>query len=215
MMTSKSIRLLVGAMLFCAAPAAGQRDARDLQVKHRNDCRLAAQVLTTGHPHTKRAWALQQISGCEGEGPAALATVWQTLTDGSEIDALVTSSLRLKDVRLYQQLRATATDRSRPAAVRAAAMLVLTRYTDPHNAIWLTDLVPPDSIARIPLVGGSSTGYYPLDGEQPLSAPIAESVLALLQSIAAARTVEAPEVWYAAAVLARRLSTDIQYGRAQ
>jgi hypothetical protein len=91
-------------------------------------------------------------------------------------------------------------------------MLVLARYTDPGNATWLTDLVPPDSITRIPSVGGSSTGFFPIDGEVPLHGPIADPVIALLDQIAAARASEERKVWYAAAVLAKRVREDVESG---
>lgn len=199
-------------VVLISAPLHGQGGDTEIDVKRRNNCRLAAQVLRSGHPHPHWDWALRYIARCEGEGPAALASVWRTAPASGEMDRLVWSTLRLRDARLYQQLRETATDRSRPGPLRVAAMLVLTRYTDPRNAVWLTDLVPPDSITRIPLVGSSGTGYFPIEGDVPLTGPIAESVLALLDEVAAARDSEQEAVWYAAAVLGRRLRRDIEAG---
>ena len=127
---------------------------------------------------------------------------------------MVESSLQIRDARLYRQLRETAADRSRPAAVRAAAMLVLTRYANTRNALWLTALVPPDSIGEIPLIFGSGTPLRQATGEAPLTAPIAASILSLLDQISADRNRESRTVWYAAAVLAKRLRLDIANGEA-
>lgn len=92
-------------------------------------------------------------------------------------------------------------------------MLVLSRYTDPLNAIWLTDLRPPIPIRRIPLILSSSSHGAQVDGTEPVGA-VAGEVLVLLDEIAAARQTESEEVWYAAAVLARRLRRDIERGLA-
>jgi hypothetical protein len=93
-------------------------------------------------------------------------------------------------------------------------MLVLARYTNSGNAIWLSDLVPPDTVTRIRLVPSSGIGFGHIDGEVPLREPIAASVLVLLDEIASARQSEDKVVWYAAAVLAKRLRSDIAYGSA-
>jgi hypothetical protein len=203
---------VVAMMILLPSRLWGQGGEHQLAVKHRNDCRLAAQVLGTGHPAPHREWALRYIANCEGEGPAVLAALWRSAPNSGDVETLVRSSLRLRDARLYNQLRETAGDRSRPGPVRVGAMLVLARYTDPRNAIWLTDLVPPDSIRQIRLVPASSTGFHPLTGDVPLRGPIAPSVLTLLEGIAAARTSEPREVWYAAAVLAKRVRRDVDAG---
>lgn len=201
-------------VIVFAVPAGAQAHGQDSAraAKHRSDCRLASQVLTTGNPAPHREWALQFIGSCGSDGPAALALQWtRARGPGEELEQLVRSSARLRDARLYRQLRATTQDGSRPPAVRVGAMLVLTRYTDPRNAIWLSDLRPPDPIRRVPLVLSSASHGAQVDGEEPVGA-VAVEVLALLDGIAAARQTETPEVWYAAAVLARRLRRDIEQG---
>jgi hypothetical protein len=144
-----------------------------------------------------------------------LASLWRTIPAGEEIPPLVRASLRLRDAVLYEQLRETAMDKSRPGEVRAAAMLVLARYTTPQNAVWLSDLVPPDSITRIRLINASTIGLAQVEGSSPLRTPIAVSVLSLLDGIANARATEDTVVWYAAAVLAMRLRRDIETGAAR
>lgn len=184
--------------------------------RHRNECRLAAQVLRSGEPHTKRSWAIGYIASCAEEGAEVLAEQWRSaVLNQQDLERVTRGSMRLRDARLYNGLRMAAADRSRPAAVRVAAMLVLAKYVDPGSALWLTDLVPPDSIGHIRLRTASTTASLQLVGAQPLTAPVAGEVLALFERLAAARSTEPREVWYAAAVLARRVRSDIELGRAQ
>lgn len=205
--------LLIVSTLPVGAQGHGQDTA--LAAQHRSDCRLASQVLTTGNPAPHREWALRFIGSCGSEGPTALAVQWtRARGSGEELEQLVRSSARLRDARLYRELRATAQDPARPPAVRVGAMLVLSRYSDPHNAIWLTDLRPPSPVQRIPLLLSSASHGAQIDGDERVGAVAAE-VLALFDGIAAARQTESPEVWYAAAVLARRLRRDIEHGFAR
>jgi hypothetical protein len=205
---------VAGLIVAVAAPLGAQGDGQEtaLAAKHQSDCRLASQVLTTGNPAPHRDWALRFIGSCASEGPGALAAQWLRVREsGAELDQLVRSSARLRDARLYTQLRKSAQDPATPPAVRVAAMLVLSRYTDPLNAIWLSDLRPPSPIRRIPLILSSSSHNAQVDGDVPVGG-VAGDVLALLDQIAAERQTESPEVWYAAAVLARRLRRDIHQG---
>lgn len=202
-------------VLGAAGPLQGQGNETSAAARHRSDCRLAAQVLRTGEPHTRRDWAIGYLANCGSEGPAALAEQWSAgELDREALDRIVRSSMRIRDARLFEQLRTTASDRSRPAPMRVGAMLVLHRYVDPGSGLWLTDLVPPDTIRRVPLVGASTTATGQVDGAHPVTTPVAPTVLALLDDIAAARDEEPREVWYAAAVLARRVRADLELGRA-
>lgn len=199
-----------------AAPLRAQ-DEQSAEAHHRNQCRLAAQVLRTGQPAPKREWARNYITTCREEGPAILAENWRTTpADTGQLRYLVINTGRLRDERLYSALRAVALDRSRPSLVRIGAMLALGRYVDSHSAVWFSDLRPPEGpVRRIPLVTSWSTNGNQLAGSQPVSGAVARPVLELLEEVAARRETEPREVWYAAAVLARRVKADIDYGRAR
>ena len=207
-------------VLFLLATMAFPLRAQNIEVpdsvRHRDNCRLAGQVLQTGHPQPKYKWARDYIILCQVEGPAILAAEWEVVSaDTTRVNRLQRESARFRDVRLYQELRETALDRSRPELVRTGAMLVLMKYVDPHSALWFSDLrPPPGEIHRIPLVGSSSTAGVWDYGSEPLG-PVAQQVLQLLEGIAAQRETESREVWYAAAVLARRVRWDIEAGRAR
>lgn len=192
-----------------AAPAAAQ-ETNDSEVRHRNECRLAAQVLSTGHPHPRYAWAHGKIGTCADEGPAYFAAEWNTVpADTALLRELIGNSTRWRDARIHARLRETAADRTRSDAVRVAAMIALAGYVDPYVAIDLADLRPPAGpIERIRFYGGTGVHAVQMPGAQPVGSVTSE-VLALLNGIARDRVSEPREVWYAAAALARRLELDL------
>lgn len=209
---------LVAALLCLAVvPAWGQGNDVSREAHRRNQCRLAAQVLTHGQPADKRAWAQEYITRCGDEGPAVLARQWQEVGDDSaQVVALVIGSPRIRDARIYNALRTIAEDRERPERVRVGAMIVLAKYVDPQIGIGYPDLrAPSGEIRRIPLVLNWLTHAGQIAGTHPLPGPVSQEVLATLQRIAASRQTEDRAVWYAAAVLARRVERDIRSGLAR
>lgn len=167
----------LGLLLVLTAVVTNPLQAQDVDeqavaARHRNNCRLAGQVVTTGEPHAKMDWAEAYIGMCPQEAPAIFARRWLTVPgDTHSVAILLHRSARFEDARIYEQLRRTVLDRSRPAVVRVGAMLVLVRYVDPHNAAWFNDLIPPpDPIRyiRVPLSSALHPVSYP--GTSPLPA---------------------------------------------
>jgi hypothetical protein len=190
-----------------ALPAAAQVSEQPPEVHKRNNCRLAAQVLHSGEPHTRLEWARAYIVDCQEEAPAYFTARWASApSDTASLRQLIASSTRVRDIRVYAVLRQAALDASRPDAVRVAAMIGLTRYVNPHIVIDLSHLRPPAGEANpaIRLQGGSIVDVVQVPGAQVFGSVTAE-VLTLLRGIASARDSEPREVWYAAAVIARRL----------
>ena len=62
-----------GLLLFATqGHAQAKREADDAHIRER--CRFAAQILTTGEPHTHHDWAVAKIRTCdESAGPALAA----------------------------------------------------------------------------------------------------------------------------------------------
>lgn len=204
------ITVLAALLLGTAcAPAMAQESDRPADVHKRNNCRLAAQVLTSGHPHPRYDWARVWIVDCEDEGPAYFANQWSAASgDTATLRRLIVGSTRVRDARVYRVLRQAAVDGSRPNADRVAAMITLARYVDPGIRIDLSDLRPPaGAIERIRVWGGTSTHPVQVQGAQSLGSVDAE-VLSLLNTVAGNRSGEPREIWYAAAVLARRVEAD-------
>lgn len=204
-MTPKTLLFLAVLLLTATAPAKAQDD-RAAEVTKRNNCRLAAQVLTSGHPHPRYEWARVTVVDCEDEGPAFFARQWATApADTAALREMIAGSSRVRDARVYASLRQIASDASRPSVVRVAAMIGLAEYVDPSISIDLSELRVPDGpITRIRFRGGSAVDVVQVPGAQPLG-PVRGEVIALLNRIAADRTGEPREVWYGAAVLARRV----------
>jgi hypothetical protein len=186
---------------------AQDQGANPLMVKHRNDCRLAAQILTTGHPHTKRDWARGYIANCENEGVPAIVQEWRNVpSDTAAVVQLMRASTSIRDMRIYEQARSVAVDRSRADVVRVGAMHVLDSYVDRHHAGWFGSRPPADGQVGRVYPANAVLVHAPFtNGPVPIVGSVREPVLQLLQQIAAARDAEPVTVWYAAAALAKRL----------
>lgn len=114
-------------LLVMTGQLQGQSDPHTLHL--RNDCRLARQVIETGHPAPHTAWALRQIGGC---GPAAqgaaLAIAVRRLR--AERDTLVLrefwrASRYLLDAEMFRASVDVATDQGASTQARVFALLSL------------------------------------------------------------------------------------------
>jgi hypothetical protein len=209
--------LIATILLMASQPLASQEVEPAIEAGHRNNCRIASQVLTTGEPHPRLDWARRQIGSCPNEAPTIWAASWRSIgPDSAAITHLLGSSSRFRDSRLYVAAREVVADASRPEVVRVGAMLLLARYVEPGNAIVFQSLRPPvGQISHIPVITDSNTGSIQMPGGVPLSGSVGPAVLALLAAIAADRDSEPTAVWYAAAVLSKRLEADLYGGVAQ
>lgn len=193
-----------------AVPLRGQDADRSLAVRHRNECRLAAQVVSTGHPRTKAEWAKDYLLNCEEDAPPVLAGLWRDLpADTGRVEWLVAISSRIRDGRIYDQARTVALDRSRPDVVRVGAMIVLAQYADPYAGYSLAVLAPPpEPVRRVlrPTVG--STYGVQLRGPIPITGPVDDAVRTLLAQVA--ETDPSRPVWYAAGSMAHALGSEVR-----
>lgn len=109
-------RTVVALALTSCAPAV-QAQANPDSVHHRNDCRLAAQVLTHGQPTNKRTWAGSYILRCGAAGGAAIAEVIRTRRDEAtrqpDFDHIILLTSRIRDRAIFEAAAAIARD---PAA---------------------------------------------------------------------------------------------------
>jgi hypothetical protein len=126
----------------------------------------------------------------------------------------MSASGRIRDRRIYEQMRKVVLDHSRPDVVRVGAMIVLMRYVDPANAHHFALLAPPQgSIHMIRRSNASMLHLIQTNGPVVLEESLARPVLELLQQVAAQEQTESRPVWYAAAVLAKTLGSDMEHGR--
>lgn len=160
---------LAAGLLCLSSLATAQLPKESEEVHARNDCRLAVQTLTKGHPAPKSDWALGIIFTCDETGGAALQSLWATPpTDSVALDALMWASARLVDQRVYLGARAVATSAGAPRAVRIAALRVLAALIEPAKIHFPPKLLLPSSDPNIAV----ASDHVPLQmvGSQPLEA---------------------------------------------
>jgi hypothetical protein len=206
--------VLVGAasLLLIGSQVRAQTSDQPAEVHLRNQCRLAAQVLRTGHPEGRTAWALAVIGNCAEEGPPALVALWSEQSgDSIRAERVLDASSRLRDQRLADAAVQVARNDQNPESLRVAAILLLMRYADPYTGLAVPLLAPPPGWTpgqrvRLFLGGRGSHAIPQLTGAMPLADGFASNVIREFRSIA--EHASSPRVQYVAAALAARLESD-------
>ena len=127
--------------LCLAIPCIAQAQADPDTVKLRNDCRLAAQVLSTGQPAPHRDQALATIGRCGAEGAAALVSLWGgSFADRAELVQWVGATRRVATDAMADRLFSIMADPSSPLDKRLATMMVMVTWVDPHALPRFEDL---------------------------------------------------------------------------
>lgn len=180
-MNVRHISAMALAGTFLARTASTQQPRERDDVHLRDNCRLAAQVLTTGHPDPHYAWARDIISACDESGGPALAAVWQSATDDpQELGRLVYVTTRLRDQRILDALLAIARDRTRPAAIRLSTLQVLISYFAPGAYVSIVSLEHPPFGSPL----GWETEFAPTEGAVPLASSARDEILSLTTELA-------------------------------
>jgi hypothetical protein len=186
-----------------------QNTDRPAEVNLRNQCRLAAQIVRSGHPVNKSAWALDMIGNCAEEGPPVLVEKWGDISlDSIRSARVLDASSGIRDGRLAEVAIRIAHDSRFPETRRVAAMLLLVRYADPYTGLAVSLLAPPPDWnagqdVRMIVGWGSSHPIPQLTGHVPLPEDFTSNIIAELKSVAAAST--DARVQYVATGLAKRL----------
>jgi hypothetical protein len=218
-MLMRSCLLVAAATVLVAVPVIGQNSERPSEVHFRNQCRLAAQVIETGHPAGRKAWALDWIGNCDQDGPPVLATLWsRPALDSADVERVLDASGRIRDQRLADAASSIAGDENAPDHIRVAALILLVRYADTYTGLSPADLrVPagwvPGRHVR-PIVGGHGSHRIPqVDGGTPLPAAFAAESIERLQAVAESTT--SLRVRYAAEALVARIKLQVAQGEIQ
>ena len=139
-MTS-SFRTALGLAVFTCASGAAPLSAQRVnpgEIQHRNDCRLADQVLTLGQPANRQEWALQYIGSCGEEGGDVILGLWNSPpSSDSELQALYYASIHVADERIFDVAFTVAQDLAAPAPLRLAALGTLVTYVRPDMGLNL------------------------------------------------------------------------------
>jgi hypothetical protein len=133
--------------VLAGTPLSAQTRERD-DVHLRNDCRLAAQVISTGHPAPRREWAYGIIRGCDESGPRTLAMAWRTSVPGdpASLGLLVAATRTFNDRSVVDAVSDVARNRDAPEAARVHAFTLLYSYAVPGLYVDAGDLLDrPDA----------------------------------------------------------------------
>ncbi|HEY0018348.1 MAG TPA: hypothetical protein VGC13_18730 [Longimicrobium sp.] len=174
-------RIAIAVALLVAVPLAAQGSERD-DVHVLDECRLAAQVIRTGHPAPRREWAYGFITRCREIGPAALASRWQeTASDEPTLQQLARATTRLRTREVFVAVSGAARSAEHSPLVRIYAMAMLYSFAEPGSSVWMRDLLQPreNRSVRIYQVSGDGDRPNPLgDVEAEVEALLAEIIAA-------------------------------------
>ncbi|HEX5437940.1 MAG TPA: hypothetical protein VFW98_12320 [Gemmatimonadaceae bacterium] len=174
------------AALLLVVPGLVAAQANPDSVKHRNNCRLAEQVLATGQPGPKRAWAIPYLSGCGAAGGAALATAIdheRASTDVKSLERLYLTPAVLVDRAIFQEVLGVAGDGAASVPARILSFGTLLMYESPSYYTSYDELVgasSPDAGCRL-----ISRPPHPVLVGTPLPADYLAQSRALAQRVAA------------------------------
>lgn len=167
--------VLIGITLLGAGSLHSQT-ARD-SAKHRNECRLARQVIETGHPAPHLRWSLGYIASC-GAGAQASAVAHALRRLRTEADTAVLRpywrvTQFLTDRTLFEVAEEIATDRTASVAARTFAILGLLNATRERSTAEYENLIGgfrPDGLvaggcAAIQVSGRFRNTGTPLPGD--------------------------------------------------
>jgi hypothetical protein len=140
---------VVMAFLLVTSTAHAQTDPDS--VKLRNDCRLASQVLRTGHPAPHLDWARGMIRYCGhnqwADAVAAAISRTRSSTNERELASEWRHLWMLKDAVLLDSVQSIASDHSASVGSRLWALRTLANLIDPegiYGALTETDSGDPD-----------------------------------------------------------------------
>jgi hypothetical protein len=126
----------------CVAPATLHAQETPHEIRRRNDCRLAEQVIRTGHPapHLRRAYERARYCPNIGRAVAEAMNRSRTSNDTALLNAITSPMMNLRDGRVYETAMAVARDRSASVPARVFAIRALVWLLRPGVVIEYADL---------------------------------------------------------------------------
>lgn len=119
--------LVLGTVAFVLPSTPLGAQANPESVKMRNDCRLAAQMLSTGEPAPKVQWAWEMIYSCPESGSAAAAGLRRLRADADtgNFSPVTRIAFSVRDGDLFTAALEVAGDRGASTVARGASFFVL------------------------------------------------------------------------------------------
>ena len=170
--------------LLLPLSAAGQ--ANPDSVRARNDCRLAVQVVMTGHPAVKTEWAMGFVRQCS-ELPSALARAirdTRTSRDTSVLKRVTAPADWLRDWGVYSAASEVLRDRTASPEARVFAIRVLMWAALPGMELDYSHLVDTDGDGSRSCGGMGPSLHGEIVRATPLPSGWEESGRALGRSVA-------------------------------
>lgn len=184
-------------------------------IRHRNDCRLARQVLEHGHPASKRVWALSHFVSCGPEAGLVAANVLSQHRDDEgfsrELDEIVSAATSLVDGRMAAAALEIAIDPGAGKAARVQALRLLYAQVRPGVNVPYVRIIQTGERSSMDAFGHINTRVEPLESDVLVPEPIffgTELPMTELSRIGAVigslqGTAEAPDVRVAAGHVSR------------
>lgn len=173
-----ALLVLAASPVFAQYPAQRWDGYRD--VHHRNDCRLAAQILTHGQPANKREWAMSFIRGCGPLGGEAIGHLFRRHRAAEkrtpELEEVTLMATRMTDRSIYEAAMEIAQDPTAGTVARVQAIRAIFYQITPGSFAPYEDFVDTDGL---PI--GIST-YHARKGE-PLPENVFDEIVEAMQVI--------------------------------
>lgn len=168
---TRMLRLALVLATACASapvsPVMAQSGVPD-SVHHRNDCRLAHQVLVHGRPANKRSWALARLPLC-GSGSVEVLQNYLNRHRSDEtyertLDEVVTASFGLVDRNLAFAALSIAKSEASGTAARIQALRLLYAQVRPTTSVSVQGFTRPEIVSvTMGADGSQSNRIEPLD----------------------------------------------------
>jgi hypothetical protein len=157
-------------------------------VRRRNDCRLAAQTVSTGNPAAKMQWALQLIPSCGDQGNigtpiAAALTRLRASSDTGQLLALRNATFGFVDGSIYSAAMSIATDDSASPTARAVNLLIVLTQVQRDAYVPYAALLSATMSETEFCPGGTTYDVPHLAGPVPLPPDAKTQALALAQRL--------------------------------
>lgn len=157
-------------ILFAALPACASAQANPDSIHRRNDCRLAAQVLTTGQPRPRLEWAAHVMPGCPqaGHTVATALTEYRSASDTVFLNWITLPANSLRDGEVFNAAMDVLQDRSASPTARVFANRVLLWLLYPTAGVYYSTLVDLDGDGRHPCLAFGASSHASVREGAPL-----------------------------------------------
>jgi len=184
------IRLLLVFAALLTPTAGAHAQAEPDSIKLRNDCRLAMQVLTTGHPAPRLEWARGFIGYCGNEqwATAKRAAILRlrASADENELGREWRFVWMLRDAELFNAVLQIAQDRNASTAARLWSLRTLANYIDPEGSYGaLTRIIPGSREGQPQCITGRAAGHMHEYSGKPLPSDFAAQARNLARALVA------------------------------